>query len=42
MDEGLRQSGLGVVGDMPWGIHFCQFNETDDDIVETSVPYLRL
>jgi PAS domain S-box-containing protein len=30
-----------VVGDVPWGAHFCQFYETAGDLVDTLVPYFR-
>jgi two-component system sensor kinase FixL len=35
----LRNSGLDVVGDVPWGTHFCQFYATADDLLETLGPY---
>jgi transcriptional regulator with GAF, ATPase, and Fis domain len=37
----LRKSGIGVVGDMPWGTHFCQFYETKSDLLEVLVPYFK-
>ena len=37
----LRRTGIEVVGDVPWGSHFCQFYETADDLVDTLVPYFR-
>ena len=37
----LRRSGIEVVGDVPWGAHFCQFYETAEDLVDTLVPYFR-
>ncbi len=36
----FRKSGLDVVGDVPWGTHFCQFYATADDLLETLAPYL--
>jgi PAS domain S-box-containing protein len=39
--EGLRRTGIEVVGEVPWGTHFCQFYETGRDLVETLVPYFR-
>ena len=30
----LRKTGLDVLGDRPWGTHFCVFYETNDDLVE--------
>jgi len=37
----LRTSGLEVIGDVPWGTHFCQFYETVDDLIDVLVPYFR-
>lgn len=35
----LRKTGIEIVGDVPWGTHFCQFYETRQDLVEMLVPY---
>ena len=35
----LRQTGISVVGDVPWGTHFCYFYETVQDLLDTLVPY---
>ncbi|AAM04693.1 TPA: PAS domain S-box protein [Methanosarcina acetivorans] len=37
----LRKSGIDVVGDVPWGTHFCQFYQTKEDLIEILVPYFR-
>jgi signal transduction histidine kinase len=37
----LRKTGLEVLGDRPWGTHFCVFYETDEDLVEMLVPYFK-
>lgn len=37
----LRKSGIQVVGDLPWGTHFCQFYQTTQDLIEIAVPYIR-
>jgi C4-dicarboxylate-specific signal transduction histidine kinase len=37
----LRQTGIGVVGDVPWGTHFFLFHETKDDLLDTVVPYFK-
>jgi len=39
MTTEMRKSGIDVVGDMPWGTHFCLFYETIDDILGTLVSY---
>ncbi len=36
-----RQSGIGVVGDIEWGTHLCQFFNTKDDLIEILVPYFK-
>jgi len=41
MDEGLRQSGIDIVGHIPWGTHFCQFYQTQDDLVDILVSYFK-
>src|SRR5437868_2756122 len=37
----MRKTGIDVVGDMPWGTHFCLFYETQADLLETLVPYCK-
>jgi hypothetical protein len=32
--DAVRQSGIEVVGAVPWGTHFCQFYETRQDLVK--------
>jgi signal transduction histidine kinase len=37
----LRKTGVDVVGDMPWGTHFCLFYDTKTALLDTVVPYCR-
>jgi len=37
----LRKTGISVIGDMPWGTHFCHFYETKQDLLDTLVPYFK-
>ena len=37
----LRKTGISVVGDIPWGTHFCFFYETKQDLLEVEVPYFK-
>jgi C4-dicarboxylate-specific signal transduction histidine kinase len=37
----LRKTGVEVLGDMPWGTHFCLFYETREDLLETLVSYCK-
>ena len=36
-----RNTGIGVVGDKPWGSHFFLFYETKADLLDTLVPYFK-
>lgn len=40
-DATRRSSGIPVVGDLPWGSHFCQFYRTRQDMTDIVVPYFR-
>jgi signal transduction histidine kinase len=37
----LRQTGIGVVGDVPWGTHFFLFHETKEDLIDSCIPFFR-
>ena len=37
----MRKTGVDVVGDMPWGTHFCLFYETLMDLLEPLVSYCK-
>jgi C4-dicarboxylate-specific signal transduction histidine kinase len=41
VDMQLRKTGIGVVGDVPWGTHFFMFYETKEDLLDTLVPYFK-
>lgn len=41
MKSPLRNTGLDVIGDVPWGTHFCQFYQTKDDLIDILVPYFK-
>jgi len=41
MRESLRKSGIDIVGDVPWGTHFCQFYQTKEDLMDLLVPYFK-
>lgn len=38
---GKRSSGIDLIGNVPWGTHFCQFYQTKQDLVEILVPYFK-
>jgi hypothetical protein len=37
----MRKTVVDVVGDVPWGTHFCLFYETRADLLETIVSYCK-
>src|SRR6266478_6334392 len=37
----MRKTGVDVVGDIPWGTHFCLFYESGADLLETVVSYCK-
>ena len=37
----LRRTGLEVLGDRPWGSHFCLFFDTKSDLLDILVPYFK-
>jgi PAS domain S-box-containing protein len=41
MKDELRNSGIDVIGSVPWGTHFCQFYKTKQDLVDILVPYFK-
>jgi PAS domain S-box-containing protein len=41
MSIDMRKTGLDVVGDIPWGTHFCLFYETKADLLEIVVAYCK-
>lgn len=41
MNEKLRKSGIDIIGDLPWGAHFCQFYRTKEDLTEILIPYFK-
>jgi PAS domain S-box-containing protein len=41
MTQKLRPTGIDVIGDIPWGTHFCHFYETKQDLISVLVPYFK-
>jgi PAS domain S-box-containing protein len=41
MEDELRNSGIDVIGGVPWGTHFCQFYHTKQDLIDILVPYFK-
>ena len=36
-----RKSGIGILGDMSWGSHFCHLYDTKQDLIDILVPYFK-
>lgn len=36
-----RKTGIDILGDVPWGTHFCQFYHTKEDLIYILVPYFK-
>jgi PAS domain S-box-containing protein len=41
MTTGLRKTGISMIGDIPWGTHFCCFYDTSEDLLDVLVPYFK-
>jgi hypothetical protein len=41
MAAALRKTGIGPLGDRPWGTHACVFYETPKDILDTLAAYFE-
>ena len=41
MGNRLIDSGIGVIGKVPWGTHFCQFYRTQQDLIDILVPFFK-
>src|SRR5512136_2725091 len=41
MVEEARKTGIDLIGDCPWGTHFCVFYQTKEDLGELLVPYFK-
>lgn len=41
MKNDTGNSGIDVFGNVPWGTHFCQFYQTEEDLMDILIPYLK-
>ncbi|HMK24592.1 MAG TPA: MEDS domain-containing protein, partial [Chitinophagaceae bacterium] len=37
----LRKSGIDVLGEIPWGSHFCNFYKAKQDLLDILIPYFK-
>ncbi|KKL00927.1 hypothetical protein LCGC14_2627850, partial [marine sediment metagenome] len=33
MESKIRSSGIDIIGNTPWGTHFCLFYQTKEDLI---------
>ena len=41
MADATRKTGIGIIGDVPWGTHFCHFYRAKEDLLNILVPYFQ-
>jgi PAS domain S-box-containing protein len=41
MKQTLRPTGIEVIGNIPWGTHFCHFYQTKEDLLSVQVPFFK-
>ena len=41
MREKLRKTAIDIIGDVPWGTHFCLFYQSKEDLIDILVPYFK-
>ena len=41
MDQNMRNSGIAIIGDVPWGTHLCHFYQTKEDLMDILIPYFK-
>ena len=41
MEKTYRKTGIDIIGDAPWGTHYCQFYKTKKDLIDILVPYFK-
>lgn len=41
MEKELRNSGIDIIGDVPWGTHICQFYQTKKELMEILLTYFK-
>ena len=41
LTNSLRRTGIGVIGDVPWGTHFFMFHESKEDLLDALAPFFR-
>jgi len=39
--QNLRPTGIDVIGNIPWGTHFCHFYQNKEDLLSMQVPFFK-
>jgi len=37
----VRHTGFRIIGDAPWGTHFCQFYQEKQNLIDVLVRYFK-
>jgi PAS domain S-box-containing protein len=37
----IRKTGIPIIGNVPWGTHFCLFYQKKDDLIDVLVPFFK-
>jgi hypothetical protein len=40
-NKNLQDSGIAIVGDLPWASHFCQFYQSKQDLIDILTVYFK-
>lgn len=41
MELNRRKTNISLIGEVPWGTHFCLFYDTKEDLIDTLIPYFK-
>ncbi len=41
INSDIRKSGISLIGDLSWGTHICVLYQTEKDLLDVLVPYLK-
>jgi len=40
-EKARRKTGIDILGEVPWGTHFCVFYQSKQDLIDILVPYFK-
>ncbi len=41
VEQAGRKTGIDILGDVAWGVHFCVFYQSKQDLIDILVPYFK-